>query len=163
LKLPVASLRCFKRGGSQCKMRSADLPEPEATREQNLYTCRSSAPYLSSVTLIYAYARRVSVKITRGVHVLQYNHRKKKQDKFIYNCKLESQHLLTYIQYFCGFWYAWFTEEYVFYSFSRNRLTIQIDFFETRRRIGVLLHIPTNCTKSRTFYSLPHLSEKSQN
>jgi hypothetical protein len=42
-------------------MGSADLPEPAATRQQNLYTCRSSAPYLSSVMLCCA--QRVSAKL----------------------------------------------------------------------------------------------------
>jgi hypothetical protein len=46
-------------------MRSADLSEPAATRQQNLYTCHSSAPYSLSVTLIYVL--QVSVKLTRGV------------------------------------------------------------------------------------------------
>jgi hypothetical protein len=61
----------FKRGDSLpvCKMRSADFPEPAATYQQNLFMCRSSAPYLSSVTLIYA--RPVSVKLNCGIHVLQ--------------------------------------------------------------------------------------------
>jgi hypothetical protein len=50
-------------------MGSADLPEPAATCQQNSYACRSSAPYSSSVTLIYA--RRVSVKLTHLVVILQ--------------------------------------------------------------------------------------------
>jgi hypothetical protein len=50
---------------SRCKMGSADLPVPAATRQQNSM-CRSNAPYSSSVTL--RYSRR---KLRRGVDVLQ--------------------------------------------------------------------------------------------
>jgi hypothetical protein len=36
LKPPVALLRFFKRGGSRCKMGSADLKEPAATPQRKI-------------------------------------------------------------------------------------------------------------------------------
>jgi hypothetical protein len=65
----VLLLRFCMLGGSGCKTGSPDLPEPAAARRQNSYTCRSTASYSSSVTLIYA--KRESAKLTRGVDVLQ--------------------------------------------------------------------------------------------
>jgi hypothetical protein len=62
---------CIALKGSWCKMRLPDLPEPAATRQQNSYTCYSSAPYSSSITLIYA--RRLSLKLTHCIHVLQHH------------------------------------------------------------------------------------------
>jgi hypothetical protein len=41
--LPVASLRFFKWGVSQCKMLSPDLPELAAVRRKNWYAFCSSA------------------------------------------------------------------------------------------------------------------------
>jgi hypothetical protein len=52
-------------------MGSADLPEPAATCQQNLYTCCNSAPYSC---VHHANARTMGIcgaTVTHGVNVLQ--------------------------------------------------------------------------------------------